>query len=193
MLENTALLGLALPGGTLVLLGAVYAQQGMLSLPGVLLLGWAGMVAGTSIDYAVGRWGLQRLLAHPTLARRVGPGLATAERHLARYGMATFLFAHLIGHIRSFVAITAGTTRLPYRRFLLYEGTAALLWNLLFVGAGYLLGDNLDRLQSILNRAGLAAAAVVVVLLAGYWLLRRRRATTVADSKHEDLRTGTWD
>ena len=49
LLENTALLGLVLPGGSLVLLGAVYAQQGVLALPLVLVLGTLGArdVTGT--------------------------------------------------------------------------------------------------------------------------------------------------
>jgi membrane protein DedA with SNARE-associated domain len=47
LLENTALLGLVLPGGSLVLLRAVYAQQGAMTRPLVLVLGWLGMVLGT--------------------------------------------------------------------------------------------------------------------------------------------------
>jgi len=54
-LENTVLLGLILPGGALVMLGAVYAHQGSMALPAVFLLAWLGMVAGTSIDYLLGR------------------------------------------------------------------------------------------------------------------------------------------
>ena len=65
LLENTALLGLVLPGGSLVLLGAIYAQRGAMALPLVLVLGWLGMVLGTSLDYALGRWGL-----HSTLGGR---------------------------------------------------------------------------------------------------------------------------
>jgi membrane protein DedA with SNARE-associated domain len=174
LLENTILLGLILPGGTVVLLGAVYAQQGEMSLTLVLVLAWIGMVLGTSIDYLLGRYGLRRALNGTRLMAKLEPGLAEAERYLERYGAWAFLLAHFIGHIRSFLAITAGTSKLPYRRFLLFEGIAALVWNGLFVGAGYILGENTELLQRLLSGAGLVAVLMVIAVYAGYLLLRRR-------------------
>jgi len=176
LLENTILLGLILPGGTVVLLGAVYAQQGAMSLPLVLLLAWTGMVLGTSADYLLGRFGLRRFLAGRLLMTKLEPRLAEAERYLERYGAVAFLLAHFIGHIRSFLAITAGTSRLPIRRFLLYEGTAALVWNGAFVGAGYLLGENTEQLQRLVSGAGLTAVVVACALYVVYRVIRRKRA-----------------
>jgi membrane protein DedA with SNARE-associated domain len=104
---------------------------------------------------------------------RVRRQLSRAEEYLNRYGMWTFLVAHFIGHIRSFVAMTAGATRLPYRRFLMFEGTAALVWNGLFVLGGYLLGSNIERLQQIMGTVGLIIIALVVGAYAAYRLVRR--------------------
>lgn len=176
MLENTVLLGLILPGGTLVMLGAVYAHDGSMALPLVLLLAFLGMVTGTSLDYALGRLGLHSAMSHTRFAPRLEPRLAQAERFLERWGAWAFLLAHFIGHVRSFLAITAGMTRLPIRRFLLYEGTAALIWNLIFVGVGYTLGENLGRLQYLMGWAGIAIGTAALLCYGGYRLLRRRRA-----------------
>ena len=63
MLENTILLGFLLPGGTLVVLGAAYAQNGSMELPLVAVLAWAGTVLGASLDFALGRFGLRSRLA----------------------------------------------------------------------------------------------------------------------------------
>lgn len=176
LLENTALLGLVLPGGSLVLLGAVYAQQGAMALPLVLLMGWLGMVLGTSVDYALGRWGLRTSLGHTRLMPRLEPKLAEAERFLERHGAWALLLAHFIGHVRSFVAITAGAGRLPYRRFLLYEGIAALAWNIVFVGAGYIVGENLHLLSRFIGGAGLVIALLLALAYAGYRLRARALA-----------------
>lgn len=173
LLENTVLLGLVLPGGTLVVLGAMYAQQGTLAWPLVLLLGWAGMVAGTSLDYALGRWGVTSALGRTRLMCRLRPALDEAERFLERRGMGAFLLAHFIGHVRSFLAITAGTSRLPYRRFLVYEGVAALAWNAVFMGAGYAIGENLEQLQRFVGGAGLIALIFVAALYVSVRRLRR--------------------
>ena len=175
LLENTALLGLVLPGGSLVLLGAVYAQQGVLARPLVLLLGWLGMVLGTSLDYAVGRWALRATLGQARLMARLEPKLGDAERFLERHGAWAFLLAHFVGHVRSFVALTAGTSRLPYRRFLRYEALAALVWNLVWVLAGYLVGAHLEFLQRLMGGASLAVVLVVVAGYLAYRLVARKR------------------
>jgi membrane protein DedA with SNARE-associated domain len=175
LLENTALLGLVLPGGSLVLLGAVYAQQGVLALPLVLALGWLGMVLGTSLDYAFGRWALRSTLGQTRLMVRLEPKLVQAERFLERHGTWAFLLAHFIGHVRSFVAITAGTSRLPYRRFLVYEGMAALAWNLVWVIAGYVVGENLGFLQRLTGGAGVTVALLAAAGYVGYRLVARSR------------------
>ena len=173
LLENTALLGLVLPGGSLVLLGAVYAQQGVLALPLVLLLGWLGMVLGTSLDYAFGRWALRSTLGHTRLMARLEPKLGEAERFLERHGAWTFLLAHFIGHVRSFVAITAGTSRLPYPRFFVYEGSAALAWNLVWIVAGYMVGEHLVFLERVMGGAGLGLVLVAVAAYLSYRLFVR--------------------
>lgn len=175
LLENTVLLGLVLPGGTLVMLGAVYAHNGPMSLPVVLLLAVLGMVCGTSLDYALGRLGLQSAVRRTRFGPRLEPRLASAERFLERWGASAFLLAHFIGHVRSFVAITAGMAGLPIRRFLLYEGIAALVWNLIFVGAGYILGENRDRLQHLMGWAGIALAIAAVLTFGAYRIAPRIR------------------
>src|SRR5947209_12880114 len=117
-----------------------------MELPLVLLLAWAGTMLGASLDFALGRLGLQSRLAGTHVYTRLEPRLDVAERFLQRYGIGAFLLAHFVGHIRSFVAITAGITKLPIRRFLLAEGIAALVWNAIFVGLGYTLGKHVDTL-----------------------------------------------
>jgi membrane protein DedA with SNARE-associated domain len=175
MFENTVLLGLVLPGGTLVMLGAAYAHDGSMSLPVVLLLAVLGMVMGTSLDYALGRFGLHRALERTRFAPALHVRLATAERFLERRGVWAFLLAHFIGHVRSFLAITAGMTRLPVRRFLLFEGIAALTWNVMFVGVGYALGENWDRLQHIMGQAGAAVILTALAIFGIHRIIRRIR------------------
>lgn len=184
--ENTALLGLALPGGTLALLGAFYARQGSLNLAWVIFFAWMGTVLGYHADYLLGRfalgkvmlrWGDSRLGRRMRLAGRLRLG----RRLLAKYGGRAILLSHIVGHIRSFVALSAGATRMPYRRFLSFELVAALLWNTAFCLIGYIAGAEYDRILSIIERAGWIIAGVVVLAILVWkvglpWLRKRRHA-----------------
>jgi membrane-associated protein len=78
--------------------------------------------------------------------------------------------------LRSFVAITAGSSRFPFGRYLLFEAGAALAWNLLYCGLGYLLASHLDTLRKVIERTGLAGMAAIGVAVVLIWLIRRRQA-----------------
>src|SRR5947209_11999480 len=53
--ENTAFLGILLPGNSLAVLGALYARLGTLNLGWVIFLASLGTVLGYHIDYLFGR------------------------------------------------------------------------------------------------------------------------------------------
>jgi membrane protein DedA with SNARE-associated domain len=140
------------------------------------------MVLGTSVDFALGRWGVRSSLWRTRWRVRLEPRLAEAGRFLTRYGVWALLLAHFIGHVRSFVAITAGMSQLSYRRFLCYEAVAAVAWNLVWVLAGYLVGTNLGALQRLASGAGVVLLLVVAL---GYLVFRRiRRPDRHTDPLH---------
>lgn len=170
MLENTLLVGVFFPGGTMVFLGGVYARLGHLSLPLVILVGTIGTFLGASLDYWLARCGLgwlpRRLSMDAHLERSSG--------WLQRYGFWAVLAAHFLSHLRSLMAVAAGLLPVPYRRFGLWELPAALLWNVLYASVGYFLADHLhllDYLDERLSWAILAFGGTVII-----WRLWRRRS-----------------
>jgi membrane protein DedA with SNARE-associated domain len=165
-LENTLLVTFFFPGGTMVLLGGVYARLGALELPLVILVGWIGTFLGASFDYWVGRVGEQGPFARVLARRELQGPLVRAGAMLARYGMLALLGGHFISQIRSLVAVAAGLTGLSYRRFALYEAPAALVWATAYGIGGYLLADQLPRFEEIMNRFGWVLAMAIGAFLA---------------------------
>jgi membrane protein DedA with SNARE-associated domain len=94
---------------------------------------------------------------------------------LARHGGKAILLSHIVGHVRSFVALSAGMTHMRYRRFLSFELVAALLWNTLFSLLGYFAGAERERLQLLIERSGLAVFAVLAVVFIVWRVLSARR------------------
>ncbi len=84
------------------------------------------------------------------------------------------LISHLIGQVRSFVALGAGMTRMKYVRFLGYEVVAATLWNTTFCLLGYLLAAEVDRLQMLIERADWVLLGVLVLLFLAWRFVGRR-------------------
>ena len=189
--ENTAVLGLVLPGGTLALLGAFYAREGTLALPLVVLFAWLGTVIGYSTDYLLGRYALGRaapVVMSSRLGRRLrlAGRLRQARRLLTRHGGKAIMISHTFGHLRSFVALTAGMTHMRYRRFLAFELVAALLWNTGYCLLGYLAGAERERLQLFIERGGWIALLVLALSYLGWRFvlprLRQRKPALARDS-----------
>src|SRR2546430_10219829 len=77
--ENTAFLGLVLPGNSLALLGAMYARLGTLNLGWVIVLATLGTVLGYHVDYLLGRFVLAGV-ANRWSVSRLGRQLRLAGR-----------------------------------------------------------------------------------------------------------------
>jgi membrane protein DedA with SNARE-associated domain len=181
--ENTALLGLVLPGNSLALLGAFYARAGTLSLGWVVFFAWLGTVLGYHVDYLIGRYALAQVMARwgkTTLGRRLrlAGRIRLARQMLAKHGGKAILLSHTVGHMRSFVALSAGITHMKYSRFLLFEAIAALFWNTLFSLLGYFIAVEIDRLETIIGQAGgvIFALIVLIFIVWRWWRGKRSRA-----------------
>ncbi len=179
--ENTALLGLLLPGNSLALLGAFYARVGTLNLGWVIFFAWLGTILGYSVDYLLGRFVLGRITGRlntsPLGKRlRLAGRIRLARLFLHRHGGKAILLSHAVGHIRSFVAISAGLAKMNYPRFLCFEMIAALLWNTAFSLLGYMIAVEIDRLSMFIGQAGSVVLIVLVLLfLAWSWWKRKQK------------------
>ncbi len=169
------------PGDTVVLLGAWYAVQGVLSWPMTFAMVTVGAVAGALVDYQVGARlgrGLERN------ATRRGPltveRLARFEVGYRRWGTLILVANRFLPGVRAFLFVAAGAARVPLGKVLLCGAVSAALWNALLLFAGALLARNLHDLGVLFARYTTAAwvvlAAVALLLVARALVRARARA-----------------
>jgi membrane protein DedA with SNARE-associated domain len=94
------------------------------------------------------------------------------EAWFDRRARTAVLVCRCIPLIRSLISIPAGFRRMPLAPFALFTILGSLVWNLLLVGAGYLLGEQWERVEApldIFQRLVIAALIAAVV-----WFLWRR-------------------
>ena len=172
-LEASTLLGVVVPGETAVLLGGVFAHQGSLQLPAVMVAAVLGAVAGDAVGYAVGaRLG-------PKLGRRTSDRRAEqmqrAREFVRRHGAPAVLLGRWVPVLRALVPIMAGGSGLPYRRFALYNLAGGAVWGAAVAGLGYLAAAAYGRATQLLGLTGAAVVLVLVLTAVGVVLVRRRR------------------
>ncbi len=178
LVGNTVFASIIFPAGTFAILGGYFARQGTLNVGLVVLFVWLGTASGFSCDYLLGRFVLGRVIDRWE-KRRWARRFKLAERRAAslvllnKHGGKAILASHALGHLRSFVALSAGMVRMPYGPFILYELIAALLWSCIYVGLGYFIGLAAPLIVTVIQRYGLYALAVLAVLFVTWELLLR--------------------
>lgn len=167
------------PGDLLVVLGAWYAVQGILSWPAVFAAVTAGAIVGAAVDHRVG------VVLGRGLDRRAAlRGGLTAERlrdfeaSYRRWGAGLLVANRFMPGIRAFLFVAAGASGIPLRRVLLYGGVSAAIWNALLLAAGALVARSADDLVGLFERYTDVAWVLLAVLAVGAIAvarLRRRR------------------
>jgi membrane protein DedA with SNARE-associated domain len=173
-LENA---GLPVPGETALLAGAALSRSGALFLPWVVATAIVGAVLGDNIGFLIGRRGGRALVERFGAKIGLTSGRLTEfDRFFDRHGAKTVFIARFVTGLRVFGAILAGTSGLPWGRFLLYNATGAFAWATTFGAVGYFLAYSWETLERWIGRSGLAlfvaVAALVVVAV-----VKRRRAS----------------
>jgi undecaprenyl-diphosphatase len=177
-LECAAFAGLLVPGESLVLASGFFAHRGILELDAVMAAAGVGAIAGDNIGYLLGsRLGREWLLRKGSRFGLRKKRLAQAEAFFKRQGPKAVFIGRFIGFARALVPFVAGASRMPYRKFFLYDALGAALWTVGFVTLGYVLGASWQVAEKWISRSGLILGGLVLVGIGIVWL-RRRQART---------------
>ena len=175
LLERSVFVGLIVPGDFILALGGVYAGQGKLSVPVVIVLGILAAIIGESAGYWIGRRHGMGLVRRLPILNRFQDRLERSEDFFQRNGGKTVVIGRYATAIGAFVPFTAGVAKMPYHRFLLYDVPSIIVWATAITFFGYYFGENLEFVDTVLSRFGLAVAGLIVVFFLVRFLLKRRR------------------
>lgn len=130
------------PAGVIMPLSGVMAARGNISFVWVMIITLLAGVAGSWILYALGYAGgsviLEKYLAKFPKHR---PAIERNFELIRRRGCVGVFIGKLIPMVRTLISIPAGVLKLDFVRYTISSALGVFLWNLVFVGAGYLLGD----------------------------------------------------
>lgn len=175
-LETGAFVGLVAPGETTVIVGGVVAGQGQISLLLLIAITWFAAVAGDCASYFLGRrLGRAWLVRNGPRVKITEERLHQVEDFFERRGGATILLGRFIGIVRALAPFIAGSSKMPFSKFLPYDILGAGAWATTFCVLGYLFWQSFDRLTEYVSRGLFAFGTVVAVGLALYFLVQLRR------------------
>jgi len=180
-LEST---GVPLPGETTLVAAALYAgATHNLNIVGVVIAAAVGAILGDNLGYLIGHWGGYRLLIRYGRYIRLSEKRIKIARYLfLRYGGEVVFFGRFTAILRAYAAFLAGTTRMPWRRFLFFNVAGGIAWATIYGGGAYLLGRQIERLSGPFEIV-FAAAAVIAVVVGALIIRRQEERLAVAAEK----------
>jgi membrane protein DedA with SNARE-associated domain/membrane-associated phospholipid phosphatase len=191
-LETGAFVGLVAPGETVVIAGGVIAGQGEIDLVPLIGLVWICAVLGDTTSFYLGRRLGRRFLERHGPRLKITPErLATVEGYFDRHGGKTILIGRFIGLVRALAPFIAGTSGIPYRRFIPYSIVGTGLWSTTFCVLGYIFWRSFDRVAHIAGQAIFGFGVTVGVIAAIVVAYKRRaeiRAWILAHERHPLVR-----
>ena len=172
-----------LPSEVVLPMAGLAASKGSFSLLEALAWTTAGSIVGAFLLYGLGAWlGVDRLRRIAARVPLLHPeDIDRTVAWFVRHGGKAVFFGRMIPIFRSLISIPAGVTRMPLWRFGLLTALGSLIWNTVFVLAGYLLGESWHVVEQYVDVLQYIVIAVVVVAVA--WFVFARTRSLIAASR----------
>lgn len=174
--EDALFVGFVIPGETAAILGGVVASRGEVQLGTMMALVVIAAIVGDSVGYEVGKHLGTRIMKAKVLARH-SVKLQNAQELLRRKGGSAVFLGRFTAFFRAVMPALAGTSRMPYGRFLAFNAAGGLAWGIGFVLLGFLAGNSYEAVAQAAGRdiAVVVAVLAVAAFLAWHFGLRRRQ------------------
>ncbi len=170
--ETSILLGLIVPGDTVVLVAAT-AVSGPFEFVCLAVAVVVGSLAGESIGFLLGRYFGPRI-RRSRLGKRIGEAnWVRAETYLERRGGLAVAISRFLPVLHSLVPVVVGSSPMRYRTFIAWTAPTCVIWAVTYISVGAFAAGSYRSLQGSLQYAGYLFVGVIVLALAIIFVIRK--------------------
>jgi membrane-associated protein len=173
--ETGLLVGLFLPGDSLLFTIGVVSGAGGLDIFQILLLLVIASVAGDQSGYFLGARTGPRIFSRADSRLFKQEYVTRTMEFFERHGGKTLIYAKFVPVVRTFAPFMAGVGKMRYRRFLFFNVWGGIGWVISMTLAGYFLGRVPLIRQNFENVVPAIALVSVLPIVLQYVQTRRAR------------------
>jgi len=168
-----------LPSELVLIPAGVLWQRGEMSFWLILIASIAGSLIGALFNYALALHLGRRLANHVLLKYGkvlfiTQASLTKSEKYFEKHGEITTFVGRLIPVIRHLISLPAGFSRMNLAKFSLYTSLGAGIWTVILLFLGYILGDNLDKINEYLTLITIFILIVCLIIVIAYVLCKKK-------------------
>jgi len=175
--ETGLLVGVFLPGDSLLVTAGLLAARGYLNVYALAPLLTVAAICGNSVGYFIGRATGPRIFNRENSLFFNKKHAIRAHEFYAKYGRKTIVLAQFMPIIRTFAPVVAGVGGMKFRQFITFNIIGAVVWIWSMVGIGYFLGSYIPGIDQHIE---IVIAIVIFIsilpgLISGYRARRAKR------------------
>lgn len=164
--ESLFLMGLIVPGSTIMIgIGAILATA-ELNIKIVLILAIVGAILGDGISFWIGRYYNEKIkniwpfYKHPHFFKK-------GEKFFNKHGNKSIIIARFVGPVRPIVPAIAGMLNMSPLHFTLINIISAIGWAFAYLLPGYFLGTSI----AVIGTISVRLAIIIFIVLLFLWIL----------------------
>ncbi|RDW18658.1 alkaline phosphatase [Oceanobacillus arenosus] len=169
-----------IPSEIVLPFGGFMTTYSDLTVVGVIIAATVGSILGAIILYGIGllidvetlekiidRWG--------HILRIKKEDIYKADAWFDKYGYWTVLFCRMVPLIRSLISIPAGMSNMKFGLFLLFTTIGTVIWNIILIYAGVLLGANWENILGFMDVYSSIAYLIIAIVVIIFFVLYIRK------------------
>lgn len=160
----------------IVLVPAGYlASKGDMNISLILFASLMGSIGGALINYFgalyVGRRFLLRFGKYFFIKKET---LTKMEVFFQKHGAISTFTGRLIPGIRQLISIPAGLSKMNLKVFIFYTSLGAMIWSMILVALGYLIGENQELIKEYLSQI-VTITLICIGLITIFYIYNHKR------------------
>lgn len=173
---------LPIPSEAVMPFGGFLISDGQMTWYGVVLASALGSLVGSTISYVLGKYaGRPFIIKFGKYLLLNEEHLTSTEQFFKKHGQKAVFISRFIPVIRHLISIPAGTSNMPFIKFILYTLAGATLWNSFLAYVGFRLRDNWDTVKSYTEWLDILVVVTILfaVLYFIYKQIKKRKQSVV--------------
>lgn len=173
--ETGLLVGVFLPGDSLLVTAGLFAAKGYLNVYALAPVLTLAAITGNSVGYLIGRTTGPRIFNRENSLFFNKKHAMRAAAFYEKHGRKTIVLAQFMPIIRTFAPVIAGVGEMKFRHFITFNIVGAFAWIWSMLGIGFFLGNYIPGIDKHIEIV--VIVVVFISILPGIiGVIRERRA-----------------
>ena len=180
LLEASPFFGIFIPGQTIVMIGGFYAKLGVLNIYYVIVLSALGAIIGDLIGYVLGRrYGYSFIRDYGKYFFFKKEYFKKTKELMNEHTGKTIIIGRFNSITRAFAPFVAGSSKVPFKKFLFYNIVGGISWGVFFSLVGYIFGKAYKIASRYIN--GILIIFFIAAFIIAYFYLGHKRRKKMKD------------